>query len=417
MLILIGVPVPDRIDPLFALDSLPQLIEYTKKHIPGVEFHLKAQTGVRTDRNRNSMLYKALNEGIEFDYVLWLDCDMTYPKDMLVKYLQDPKDIVGCMYYNRGYPYNPNVYLSGGVKTKPYRPVDPRKLPSDQLFEVDGLGYGGMMVAKRVYDGLGDKKWTHYGHNFYFPMEMEDQLSHDLQFCKDAKEAGFKTFVHTGVEAEHIGVLMVNRDVWQETFDREKKAKNQPIITVIMPSIDMPKANATALQLIETAGMSCNVLPIEDVDRIGFIGIVNKAVKENPSDYYVYTAQDAFGGRNWLKTAYETMVRDRSGLFAFSDNKWFGKLAAFGMVEHNWMVKNYGGNLFNDIYKSHYADTELTVLAKSNKLFSSNPESVMVEVDSNKHGVNEEDKKTFAFQKLTGFGKNIYQSEIINEFS
>lgn len=396
MLILVSIPVPDRVDPLFALDSLPQLLEYTKKNIKGIEFHIKSQTGVRTDRNRNSMLYKALNEGINFDYILHLDADQVYPKDMIVKYLQDPKDIVGCMYYNRGYPHNPNVYLSGGIKTKPYRPVDPRKLPTDELFEVDGLGFGGMMVSRKVIDGLGDKKWTHYGHNFFYPMEMEDQLSHDLQFCKDSKEAGFKIYVHTGVESDHIGVLMVNRDTWQTAYDEDKpKAKRELKITVIMPSIDMPKANAAALQLIEAAGMSCDVLPIEDVDRIGFIGIVNKAVRENPSDYYVYTAQDAYGGKNWLKIAYDTMIKENSGLFAFNDGKGWQSLAAFGMVEHDWMSKNYNGDLFYSGYKSHYADTELSMIAVKDKKFSKNPESLLIEVDANKHGVNMEDKKLY----------------------
>lgn len=396
MLILVLIPVPDRVDPLFSLDSLPQLLEYTKKHIRGVEFHIKSQTGVRTDRNRNSMLYKAINEGINFDYILHLDADQIYPKDMIVKYLENPQDIVGCMYYNRGYPHNPNVYLSGGIKTKPYRPVDPRKLPENQLFEVDGLGFGGMMVSRKVIDGLGDKKWTHYGHNFFYPMEMEDQLSHDLQFCKDSKEAGFRIFVHTGVQSDHIGVLMVNRDIWQRSYDEEKKEeKKEPKITVIMPSIDMPKANAAALQLIEMAGMSCVVLPIEDVSRIGFIAMANKLVRENPSDYYVYTAQDAYGGKDWLKIAHEKLESTGKGLLAFNDSKWFGKLAAFGMVRHDWMVKNYDGDLFYSSYHSHYADTELTELARTQDELVYDPESLLIEVDSNKHGVCESDRQLF----------------------
>lgn len=397
MLILIGIPVPERIDPLFALDSLPRMLDYAKKRIPGLEFHIKAQTGVRTDRNRNSILYKAINEGIKFDYVLWLDCDMTYPEDIIYKFLQDPKDLMGCMYYNRGVPYNPNVFLSGDNKIRPYKPVDPRKLPEDQWFEVDGLGYGGMMVSAKVYETLGDKKWTHYGHNFYFPMEMEDQLSHDLQFCKDSKEAGFKIFVHTGIEAKHIGMLLIGREEWENNLKEEEK-KKEPVITLIMPSIDMPKANATALQLMQTAGMSFNLLVVEDVDRKGFIAIVNETVRKNPSDFYIYTAQDAFGGKDWLKIAYETMEKENAGLFAFNDGKWNGELAAFGMVRHEWMEKNYLGDLFCNLYKSHYADTELTMLALKDGKLSKNPESLMIEVDYDKksHGVNLDDKELYA---------------------
>ena len=73
----------------------------------------------------------------------------------------------------------------------------------------------------------------------------------------------------------------------------------------------------------------------------------SRATKESNYKYVVYTAEDAFPGMNWLKFAHEELETTGKSLLAFNDGKWFGRLAAFGMVRSAWAKTNYAsGNLF-----------------------------------------------------------------------
>jgi hypothetical protein len=99
----------------------------------------------------------------------------------------------------------------------------------------------------------------------------------------------------------------------------------------------------------------------------------------------VYTAEDAFPGMNWLKFAYEALETTGKSLLAFNDGKWFGRLAAFGMVRSAWAKTNYAsGNLFFEGYKSHYADNELTDKANTAQQLCFTPNALLIEVDYQK---------------------------------
>lgn len=400
MKIAICVPMPVHVPHAF-IRSLIEIISYTKQNLPELtELSYLDQTGVRTDKNRNIMIDKALKA--EMDYILWLDADMVYPADIVCKYMEHKFDVIGCVYFKRKHPYDPVLYVDGTNPVKPYKMVDPTSLPKDTVVEVDGLGFGGVMVNCDVYKKMGDDRWMNYGENYHLPYETENQLTHDLVWCKKAKQYGHKIYVHTGVLAGHVK----DQEIGIEDFIEAHKQPKAPKIVVIMPSIDIEKAKATAKQLSSRAGIEHQMLVVEDVDRSGFIATFNNTAKRNPADYYVYVAQDAFGGRNWLQEAYKTAKETGAGLVGFNDGKWSGKLASFGMVSHEWGVKNYGGELFYSEYKTHYADTELTALAMDDKKYAYNSEAVLIEVDPNKETstVNKADKDLFASRKKPTWG-------------
>jgi hypothetical protein len=173
-------------------------------------------------------------------------------------------------------------------------------------------------------------------------------------------------------------------------------------IVVILPTINKEKADSTLDQLIMTASMNASFYSILDKERAGFIATANYAFNSIDAKYYVYVAEDAYGGRDWLKIAYETMERTGAGLFAFNDGKWHGKLASFGMVRKDWA----GDELLPSVYRSHYADTELTLRAMSEGKFAYDPEAVLIEIDPNKHGVNPADQALFNQRKVVLFKNN-----------
>lgn len=406
MKVLIGIPSSGLVSSSFALDNLPAIIAYTKKHRPDIELSISYQCGVRTDRNRNIILERAYKSG-DIDYILWLDEDMLYPHDIITTYLSAEFEIIGCLYFKRAEPHEPIGYVKSGNSIKPYKVVDPKKLPENEVIEVDGLGYGGMMVKMSAYDKMGDNKWTHYGENYHLPYPCEDKLTHDLQFCKDAQEVGIKIHLHTKIRPGHIGEKVVVESDWVREPAVEKKKCE---IAVIMPTINEEKAIATLNQLKESAGMEAEFYSIVDKERTGFVATANRAYKQIDAKYYVYVAEDAYGGRDWLKIAYEALEQSQAGLFAFNDGKWHGKLASFGMVRKSWV----GDELLPSVYKSHYADTELTLRAMIEGKLVYDPESVLIEVDPNKHGVNPDDKVLFNRRKVEIFGA---QLELLNMFS
>lgn len=412
MNILIGVPSSGTVNPRFAYDSLPGIIAYTRQHDPDLNVFLDYQTGVMTAKNRNIILQNAILRG-DIDYVLWLDEDMIFPDDIIIQYIKHKPEIMGCLYFRRSAPHQPIGYLKSNNPLKPFNAINPKAVLQEEVMDVDGLGYGGMMVSMKVYDKMGEDKWTRYGVNFHKPYKCEGQLSHDLQFCQDAQKYGVKIQMHTKVRPWHIGEKIIGAIDWTN-----KDTPKRPLITVLMPAIDMELSNKSARLMKDRAGMDCDVLVIEDITRSGYMATINRAIKEYPSDFYVYTASDAFVGNDWLIKAYKKMEAINAGLLAFNNGRWGDRMAAFGMVRHSWLVGLYSGNLFNPEYNSHYGDVELSLIAKEQGKFAYDPDSTMTEVDydKDKKSVNQADKKLFNLRKATGFDGRVFDPDLLNSF-
>ena len=174
---------------------------------------------------------------------------------------------------------------------------------------------------------------------------------------------------------------------------------------MVMPYIDV----ALAQQAAEFASLRSNsegmLLAIHDVQRHGFIATVNHAFRSTDSPWFGYMAQDAFAGRTWMAIALEAMQNEQAGLLGFNDGKWQGKLASFGLAERDWALSNYAGDFFYPGYKSHYADTELTLIAQQQGRYTYQPNSVLIEVDWDKEtaAVNYEDRKLYHARAMQGF--------------
>lgn len=420
----VGIPSPDTVNPQFTMDNLLGIIGHTRQHLDGLDnIFVNYQTGVRTDRNRNIILERLLKQGV--DYVLWLDADMLYPHDIIVKYLEHDFDIMGCLYFKRAEPYDPVGYAPGSVEGK-YRPLNPVLIRPNTVYEVPGIGYGGMMVNARVYEGLGDEKWTRYSDDFHMPGDV-GQLTHDLMFCKTAIDNGFKVQLHGGVRPGHIG----NRVVTEKDFIRSRPdviagtPPDRGETLVVMPATDMDAAQKTADMLVKRAGADFEMLIVDnsdEKDRKGFIESFNMATLSRPEfDQYVYLAQDVFPGRNWLRIGLNSL--GQYGVLGFNDGKWSGELASFGIVtrefidEHGYDHEDRNVPFFPG-YHSHYADTELTVVATRKGAYTNNPNAVLVEVDyeKDKKRVNSDDKKLYGERKKSGFDGRVDDEKLLQKF-
>lgn len=425
---MIGMPTPEHVNCEFAFGNLPDIVSHTRKAFPDIKISFAHKDGVRTDANRNAILKQAIEDGT-VDYILWLDVDELYPPEIIERYIKDTEelgqtiDVIGCLYFKRSYPYHPVAYTYSGERTRPFKALLASAVQESDIYEIDGLGYGGMMVNMRVYEKLGKKRWTVYGENFHLPYETEGHMTHDLVFCDHVRQAKMSVKLHGGVRPGHMATIPITIHHWKdatlETFDFTNK---QPSVLVVMPTTNLEQAKLAGEVMRKRAGMPFDLAIVEDDKNLGFVKTFNMATANAKHDVIIYTAQDVLVGHNWLKNCLLKMLVDNAGLIGFHDGKWGGRLASFGAIQTSWGRKVYGGNLFFDGYHSHYADTELTQIAKAQNRYSYAETAVMLEVDFKKilgqgTGVVKADKKLFKQRKETGFGGLVTDKKLLEEFS
>lgn len=176
-------------------------------------------------------------------------------------------------------------------------------------------------------------------------------------------------------------------------------------VIIALPMIDVDLAIRASEVMRRRAKYPGLLLLIEDDMRLGFIMVTNLVYAKTKSQYFAYVAQDAFAGYFWLDSAMKTIKKTGAGLLAFNDGRFFGTLAVFGLADRRFISKVYGKFIFYPHYKSHFADTELSVIATYTNNMIFNPNSLLLEVDYEKHlhGNNEEDHKLYIQRAGTGF--------------
>ena len=187
---------------------------------------------------------------------------------------------------------------------------------------------------------------------------------------------------------------------------------------MVMPFIDAAQATRAAGLAATRAGAPALLVAVHDEARQGFIATVNQAFAATRSPWFGYMAQDAFAGRAWLALALRALQAKNAGLLGFNDGKWQGQLAAFGLAERAWAQSVYGGDFFHSAYRSHYADTELTVIAREQGRYVYEPNSVLVEADWDKESasVNLTDRALYKARAATGFDARVHNPQLLQLF-
>ena len=188
---------------------------------------------------------------------------------------------------------------------------------------------------------------------------------------------------------------------------------------MIMPFTRGAMAQSCARQLARRANVRGTILCVHDDEREGFVAVMNRAFRLTRPRWVGYVAQDAFAGRDWLRLALLRMQTSRGCLLGFNDGKWMGELAGFGLVDRRWAEKNYAGDLFHPGYSQHFADTELSLLARQAGCYVYEPNSVLVEIDADKDEkpVNAADRALFLARRREGFDGRVRDEALLGRFS
>lgn len=183
--------------PYVPVDFMMSLLAMEKPVIHSHDFIM----GIVIDHARNKLVENAIESGCT--HILFLDSDMTFPKDLIEKLLKQDKDIVGGMYVNRHVQTTIVAYQLG--KNGLYRNITYDKPKG--LVEVDGIGTGALLIKIDVFKNL-PKPWF----KFALHKPSGNTISEDLMFCKLAKSNGYKIYCDTNCNCGHLTLnnLMVH---------------------------------------------------------------------------------------------------------------------------------------------------------------------------------------------------------------
>jgi hypothetical protein len=194
MRLAIGGPTRDTVPASFAVD-VAQLYSYTREHGPwgsDVTVGFVASTYIHV--GREWFLDAAIKQGAT--HVLWLDTDMSVPREtaVLLFHHETPQDGVHACNYRVRQESGLFTACVGDqrVSTTAY---------TTGLQKVDYVGMGVMLMRTDVVAGLG-RPWFRHGLN-----EMGGDIGEDVLFCRGLTNAGHTIYIDHDLSKEvgHIG--------------------------------------------------------------------------------------------------------------------------------------------------------------------------------------------------------------------
>jgi len=194
--------------------SLDALVR--KSHEAGVRLAIKKRYGSMICVSRNKIAELAIDT--KTTHVLFIDSDMVFDDDALLRLLALKRDIISGLCTMAGEPYSPVVKRLGEDGT--YRPI-PEVVDGRFRSDVDAVGCAFLLIKTSVFEKL-ERPY------FAMPPYGEGVMGEDVYFCRKAKEAGYDICVDCSLEIGHIGehVFTINdyRN-YKEAYEEQEEEK------------------------------------------------------------------------------------------------------------------------------------------------------------------------------------------------
>jgi hypothetical protein len=217
------MPCRDQVDVGFAHD-LTRMVGSTVGTYGNIEIQTLFDRGTVISSQRNNLVKAARKYGAQF--LLWLDTDMRFPADTLIRLLRHEKPIVGANYPTRRLPVTTVTFADPKL-------VDPKDRvytfpESTGLEPVGATGMGCLLVQASVYDDLVEP-W----HNFRWDEAAKEFSGEDIWFCRLARAKGYEVLIDHDLskQVQHIGVFafkhehaLAHREMAQTMMEAEAVA-------------------------------------------------------------------------------------------------------------------------------------------------------------------------------------------------
>lgn len=161
---------------------------------------------------RNNLAMRAISEG--YDWILWLDSDMTFEPSLLKDLMATGKDFVSGIFFSRRQPYKPAVFCECDYIDDPERPDAKRPIatnyfdyPKDTLFSVEAFGFAAVLTKVEMIDTIR----TIWG----LPFTPLLGFGEDLSFCLRARRLDIPLYTDSRIKVGHIGKTLITEEVYE----------------------------------------------------------------------------------------------------------------------------------------------------------------------------------------------------------
>lgn len=219
----IAIPIAQVVEPK-TLRSMMCLVNYSSRN--GVDIRdIGVTERMLIDDARNSLTEGFLKGSTE--WMFWMDSDMTFPEDTLVKLFKvaeekKAKMVTGIYYQRKGMNY-PVLWSRGeeliesGTKTGLNNPraatnkyvgtfIFPHK-DKQEPFTAHAAGFGCVLVHRSVFEIM-PRPWFKF---------LKGECSEDFYFFVNAHELGFELWVEPTIDLGHIAdaPVITKKDFWK----------------------------------------------------------------------------------------------------------------------------------------------------------------------------------------------------------
>jgi len=166
---------------------------------------ISSSHGQSPARNRNIIIRQALEH--DCTHILFLDDDMGFEPDLLMRLLAHDKDMVTGLYLMRNFPHYPIIfdeaYTDGRCRFSFLRPG------RQGLEEIVNAGFGCVLIKTEVFKGMASRGQTFKtveGNDLWLTLgELEkDHWCDDISFFLRARRAGYKLYVDLEARCQHF---------------------------------------------------------------------------------------------------------------------------------------------------------------------------------------------------------------------
>ena len=189
------------------LTSFNNMIAYIMSNPPvmPLELDIVNHQSSLVHLNREILARRALVENS--DIQLWLDSDMTFPKDTFHRLLVHDLDFVACNYVQRAIPSKPNA-VTLDMKACYTRPE------STGLEEIRSVGLGVALIKSSVFTDMPAPWFDTYWYLKDGATE-HTMIGEDVFFCNKVLHSGKKIFIDHDVSREtgHCGSIEFTHDM------------------------------------------------------------------------------------------------------------------------------------------------------------------------------------------------------------
>lgn len=205
--VIVCVPTHEMVPHQFAFD-FANMIGYTLAAVGDqLDIVTNVVAGTYVHKARQQLVDEAIDIGC--NWLLWVDSDMRFPKDALIRLMAHKEEMVGINYASRGVPTRFIAiertrinHLEDGLGGKLLETWP----ESTGLEEVEALGFGMVLMQAQILTRLPENEpWFWFGRSD----SGETHVGEDVWFCTMARKAGVKIYVDHDLSKDcaHCGTL------------------------------------------------------------------------------------------------------------------------------------------------------------------------------------------------------------------